>query len=209
MCKETVPTLSIILPIQYHFFNVIMKQNQSDKGLIKQVKQAVSSNLKMRYNSPKQKELLCMASLLDPRFKQVPFLSGEDKLEAYRNLTIKTVAVQQKPVIKVEPESKTLEEPKLYVLPSASDLPVPAAEASASPDLSIELDDSEKPPPAKKPAMSCLLGDMYIVKVEKAKSIQDRVSDEITNYKLEEPIRTNENPLVCGKVKNTNIPFCL
>lgn len=127
---------------------------------------------------------------MDPRFKQVLFLSEEDILEAYQSLTVNTVFEHQKPVIKVEPEDKAPEEPNLPNLLVTPERPV---EASASGTVSnMDIDDSAKPRPAKKPAMSCLLGFVYVVK---AKSLQDRLPDEITNYKLEYPVPTNESPL--------------
>ena len=76
--------------------------------------------------------------------------------------------------------------PKVPLVP---ELPVKGTSVSTR-QLTIDIDDSATPPPAKKTAMSCLLGDVYIVKVEKAVSLQDRVSEEINNYKLEDPIPT-------------------
>ena len=106
-----------------------MRQTPTDTALVRQVKQAVSDDLKLRYTSEKHKELLHMTSLLEPRYKQVPFLSEEDKLEAYYNLTLNTIDQHQRTIVKKEPEDTlgtASKEPKFSdppLDPSASSSP--------------------------------------------------------------------------------------
>lgn len=85
LCEETVPTVSLILPLQFQLIN-FMTERDDDTSLIKQVKKAVKADLSGRYANIKNK--LKLASLIDPRFKLVPFLSENEKLEAYHELTL-------------------------------------------------------------------------------------------------------------------------
>lgn len=90
--------------------------------------------------------------------------------------------------------------PVAQELPTAPELPASEVEASASSaQPKIDIDDSATPPPVKKSALSSLLGDVYIVKIDKGKTLQDRVFEEISNYKLEDPIPTKKTLWVGGK----------
>ena len=83
LCEESVPTLSMILPLQHQFLNCIMKARHDDSALIKQVKKEVVNDFSTRYQDTCTKKYLTVATLLDPRFKSTPFLSDKDRLDAY------------------------------------------------------------------------------------------------------------------------------
>ena len=68
-----------------------MTEKEDDTSLILQVKKAVHGDLSTRYTNIKDK--LTMTSLIDPRFKLVPFLSEAQRLEAYHLLTVEAIAV--------------------------------------------------------------------------------------------------------------------
>ena len=88
LCEESVPTLSMIMPLQHRLLNYIMKEKHDDPPLIKQVKKAVVEDLSTRYQDICTRKALTVATLLDPRFKSAPFLSDKDRLDAYHELTV-------------------------------------------------------------------------------------------------------------------------
>lgn len=49
LCEESVPTLSMILPLQHQLLNCIMKVRHDDSALIKQVKKEVVNDFSTRY----------------------------------------------------------------------------------------------------------------------------------------------------------------
>jgi len=78
LCEKSVPTLSMILPLQHQLLNCIMKARDDDSALIKQVKKEVVNDFSTRYQDTCTKKDLTVATLLDPRFKSTPFLSDKD-----------------------------------------------------------------------------------------------------------------------------------
>lgn len=91
LCEESVPTLSMILPLQHQLLNCIMKAGDDDSALKKQVKKEVVNDFSTRYQDTCTKKDLTVATLLDPRFKSTPFLSDKDRLDAYHELTVQAV----------------------------------------------------------------------------------------------------------------------
>ena len=91
LCEESVPTLSMILPLQHQLLNCIMKARDDDSALIKQVKKEVVNDFSTRYQDTCTKKDLTVATLLDPRFKSTPFLSDKDRLDAYHEVTVQAV----------------------------------------------------------------------------------------------------------------------
>ena len=72
LCEETVPTVSLILSLHYQLQN-LMAVKDDDTTLIKQVKKAVLTDLSGRYTASDIQQKLTLTSLIDPRFKLVPF----------------------------------------------------------------------------------------------------------------------------------------
>lgn len=86
LCEESVPTLSMIMPLQHQLLNYIMKEKVDDPPLIKHVKKAVVQDLSTRFQDICTRKDLTVATLLDPRFKSTPFLSDKDRLDSYHEL---------------------------------------------------------------------------------------------------------------------------
>lgn len=55
--------------------------------MICEIKNAIRTDLLKRYNSESEKRILHTASALDPRFKAMPFLTEEERLDVYGALT--------------------------------------------------------------------------------------------------------------------------
>lgn len=200
LCEESVPTLSMIMPLQHRLLNYIMKEKDDDPPLIKQVKKAVVEDLSTRYQDICTRKALTVATLLDPRFKSTPFLSDKDRLDAYHELTVQAVFSLNACKLKETPDPQvphTTAEPEPPALPSfpdddeIDDLHVP----SPAKKMRQETEKSDAGKPSHPSAMSCLFGDTYQISVQEPKSHQDICEAEISQYKKEPPINASENPL--------------
>uniref|UniRef100_A0A8B9H2A4 BED-type domain-containing protein n=1 Tax=Astyanax mexicanus TaxID=7994 RepID=A0A8B9H2A4_ASTMX len=80
MSEESMPTLAIVAPLHA---KLVMgtEESSEDTQTVKEIKTVIAQDLGKRYGS--EKETLCMASALDPRFKDLPFLS-----EKQQNVTL-------------------------------------------------------------------------------------------------------------------------
>lgn len=92
MSEESMPTLSLIAPLHA---KLVMGAEESpdDTQTVKDIKAAIAQDLGKRYN---ERETLYMASAVDPRFKDLPFLSEAEASEIYSRLTNAVVAVIKK-----------------------------------------------------------------------------------------------------------------
>ncbi|KAJ4938907.1 hypothetical protein JOQ06_028373 [Pogonophryne albipinna] len=93
MSEESNPTVSLIAPI-----NAQLLQNMTgtigDSPMIHAIKNAIKTDLLKRYNGEAEKKILHTASALDPRFKGLPFLTVEERLEIYRGVTEEAASLE-------------------------------------------------------------------------------------------------------------------
>ncbi|XP_034047686.1 zinc finger BED domain-containing protein 1-like [Thalassophryne amazonica] len=82
--EEVSPTMSMVAPLQFQLLSQ-MTCTTEDSSVIKELKTAVHNNLSSRHEA--LTETLCVASSLDPRFKTLPFLSGEARDAVFLKLT--------------------------------------------------------------------------------------------------------------------------
>lgn len=206
LCEESIPTISMVLPLQHQLVSNIMMINDQDTNLIKAVKSAVVNDLSGRYCDTNVKQELILTSLLDPRFKLAPFLSNTERIEAFHNLTRTAVlAKTSEVVVKSEPKDDTpqvpSENPILPSLPTSDDQSL-ALSPNTSPTkkkIKQEVEDTTSPvratPSTASSAMSSLFGDVYITNVEEPKSVEDLCEEEVKIYQKEAPINAADNPL--------------
>lgn len=211
LCEETVPTVSMILPLQHQLYS-FMAEKDNDTPLIKQVKQAVTGDLSSRYKAEHVKKELTLAALMDPRFKLAPFLSEDEKLNAWHELTVHAVlaasALKAKmaTIIKTEPTTEAVKDPP--TLPSLPEVDDEASKSPSSKKIKQESGDAASANVEVKPtAMSSLFGDVYITSVELPKSAQELCEMEVSMYKKEQPLSAVSNPLTwwrnnCEKYPN-------
>ena len=79
LIEQKKPQLSIVLPLLYRVYNSSEKQGTSN--LTTNIKQSITRELKKLYNSNSIEEELTIATLLDPRFKSLQFLSDPSKAQ--------------------------------------------------------------------------------------------------------------------------------
>ncbi|XP_039520337.1 E3 SUMO-protein ligase ZBED1-like [Pimephales promelas] len=76
MCEEEQPTVSVIAPLQAKLLKHFTVTAE-DSSVITEMKQIMAKDLEHRYMDVRQ--VLYRASALDPRFKNLPFLSEEER----------------------------------------------------------------------------------------------------------------------------------
>ncbi|XP_046332731.2 E3 SUMO-protein ligase ZBED1-like [Haliotis rufescens] len=212
LCTENSPTVSIIMPLKHHLMNVALTPKDDDSPTVAEMKRIMASDIEPRY--VKQAEMLCVASAVDPRFKHLPFLSAEEKYDVFGNITAQTAKITEKnkPVIKTEPD--TNQDPPLPHLPegplktefentSAPTYDSHRQEPSQSPcDSPIDCTNSTKP----STLLEGLLGDVFIVKSEPAKSAFELAKLDVDRYCCEPGIALGDSSLSWWKTKEDKYP---
>ena len=78
MSTEKYPTISSVKPLLYKLLEKVLKVEDSDSSISKQMKE-IKSNLAGRYQSSELKTVLNVTTFLDPCYKELPFVSDSDK----------------------------------------------------------------------------------------------------------------------------------
>ncbi|XP_067648865.1 E3 SUMO-protein ligase ZBED1-like [Haliotis asinina] len=205
LCEEKTPTISIVAPM-LHLIRSQMIPLEGDSGLMKDVKEAILTDLGKRYNSPKVKQILHRSSAADPRFKTLPFLNDEEKSSVFADLgtTVAEYSDRHKVPTLVKEESQDPSAINDTPLPHLPDLPnlsnTGAAGGVGLPPVKQE--------PVKVPkqtdssgSLSKLFGDVYVVKMdppphqEQTKSSLLSAQEEIEKYVRGMPLNVDSNPL--------------
>uniref|UniRef100_A0A672JQE7 BED-type domain-containing protein n=1 Tax=Salarias fasciatus TaxID=181472 RepID=A0A672JQE7_SALFA len=169
MSEEGMPTLSVIAPLHAKLV-METEENSEDSQTVKDIKAAIAQDLSKRYAND---ETLYMASAVDPRFKNLPFLPEEKQRLIYSRLTDAIVTEKQKHSVK--------------------DQPAPSSEPESQPIPNM--------PPVKRPRASCALADLLgsTFPTQKndteTKSDQEAAEDEVKMFRMESPLPLNGDPL--------------
>ncbi|XP_031164216.1 zinc finger BED domain-containing protein 1-like [Sander lucioperca] len=83
MCEEDQPTLSVIAPLQAKLLKHL-QPCEDDSTLVAEMKRVMADDLSTRYRGTQ--DALNIASALDPRFKELPYLEKEDREQVYTKL---------------------------------------------------------------------------------------------------------------------------
>ncbi|KAK0141271.1 Zinc finger BED domain-containing protein 1 [Merluccius polli] len=91
MSDENNPTISVIAPLHAQLLQAT-QETLGDPPFVRDLKEAVHQDLSKRYTSEVEKTTHNLASALDPRFKVLPFLPGEDKQETFARMVAEAAA---------------------------------------------------------------------------------------------------------------------
>lgn len=86
------PSLSVMQPLLASLLKKQLKSTDQDAKLVVDMKQAISEKLHRRFSSELQHKFMLLATVLDPRFKMLKFLSTADRNNVYAELS--TVAIE-------------------------------------------------------------------------------------------------------------------
>ena len=82
---DTHVTVSSVIPVLYNLANKILKEKQNDSTLTKNIKLRIIDYMEEKYTNFKTKEILNIATFLDPRFK-TDFVEGVDLETVHDNI---------------------------------------------------------------------------------------------------------------------------
>ena len=82
---DTHVTASSVIPVLYNLANKILKDNENDSTLTKNMKKRVKDYMEEKYADSKTKEIFNIATFLDPRFK-TDFVEGIDLETVHDNI---------------------------------------------------------------------------------------------------------------------------
>lgn len=79
LSEEKTPLISLLKPLLCQLNNSHLKAKDTDSDSARNFKASLSENLTSRYSDPTVNQLLQTATMLDPRFKLLPYACGDDK----------------------------------------------------------------------------------------------------------------------------------
>ncbi|XP_045201083.1 E3 SUMO-protein ligase ZBED1-like [Mercenaria mercenaria] len=212
LCTESLPTVSVIMPLHFKLTNKILQPNEDDLHAIVEMKQIMRADLTQRYLD--KTELLNMTSAIDPRFKQLPYLSDDDRFAVYNHLTEEAIRVSAvvPAVVKVKTKKS---EPVTMTKATVSQPPLPSLPTDMLEDQSDEIVCDTAPAikqesqivATPKSVLNDILGEVFIARVEAPKSSQELAQMEVIQYKSEPPVSLNDNPLQWWKQRELRFPF--
>ena len=85
MSGDTHVTVSSVIPVLFNLTNKILKENQDDSTLTRNIKKYIIDYMEKKYADNKTKEILNIATFLDPRFK-TDFVEGVDLETVHDNI---------------------------------------------------------------------------------------------------------------------------
>ncbi|XP_067654073.1 E3 SUMO-protein ligase ZBED1-like [Haliotis asinina] len=179
MCYESCPIISIIQPIQHRLLQSVLIQKEDDSPPIRDMKKIMMDDLSNRYTV--QKDMLSLASAIDPRFKILPYFNAEERFDVYSKLTTQVAAmwdsVPQGVKVKTEPDAEPAL-PQLQSETDTSDMPEDDHKVTVK---------TESSPPAKNETkdsfLEDFLGDVFYIRSEPAKSSLELAQAETEQYK--------------------------
>ena len=98
LSEEKEATISLIVHTIQKILNMKLQMKDLDSELGRQMKAKNKADLSKRYQDANVKVFLHMASMLDPRFKSLSYLSNEDNEATHINLRARAKQIREKRV---------------------------------------------------------------------------------------------------------------
>ncbi|KAK0150377.1 Zinc finger BED domain-containing protein 1 [Merluccius polli] len=194
MSEESMPTVSIIAPLYAKLVRGT-EEHLDDTQTIKSIKAAIATDLGKRYAGDEQ-DTLRMASALDPRFKDLPFLSEAEASDIYFRMTDAAVdhLTKQQNQGEVDSPMEETDRSEEVDQPNYEDGPVSTQS------------------PSKRPRRSCALEDLLRSTFASTKSntvpksARYTATAEVKRFREEPPLPLPDNPLSWWKVHEHEYP---
>ena len=126
LCSEKVLTLSIVQPVLTALLRRHLETSDDDPRLILDLKTTIASNLKAHISDPDRRNLRLLASVLDPRHKDLRFLPSSERAKVYSDLLSAATALSQASQVEsvvhdVQPPPKRHRKEELLYFSDSSD----------------------------------------------------------------------------------------
>ena len=220
---EKSPTSSRMYPVLLKLKKHLAPVDQ-DNNFCKEMKQVMLNDLESRHKSDSDQRFMKLACLVDPRCKDLGFLSSEDVEFTKELLKTECTILENKSnepnrdiMIKVEPEVPDQQAnhdqfadaananpplPNLPSLPSASADPIVKSEPKdVGPSCSPPASKKSKPSPEPD-----FLSDIIITRVQAPQPFHEKIEIELKAYLNEPSIELNMCPLAWWKAKGHLYP---
>ena len=83
---EKYATISSIRPLLHHLVTTVLSVKDGDSSALQRMKRVMAENLQSRYSSAMAKKRLGISCFMDPRFKELPFLTSEEREDIRRSV---------------------------------------------------------------------------------------------------------------------------
>jgi hypothetical protein len=199
VCVESQPTCSMILPIMSSLVQRDLHENTTDSPMLRKAKSVILKDLESRYTDTDKQRLLKISSFLDPRFKELNWLSQDEHGEVKQWIVddlregLPVHVKQEKELDHLAvgtPAVTPAVTPALPALPDLSDdevalpLPMPVDPLSESHELPVV------------PLRMDNFFDVIYVRTEKSTvSNEEKIRREITRYTEEDVLSIGGKPL--------------
>jgi hypothetical protein len=210
LCTESTPTVSVIMPLHHQLITNILVAKEDDSQTVAEMKKLMKKDLDERYKD--KADFLNMVSAIDPRFKSLPYLTDQKKIDIFNNITQEAarLAGTKPKSVKTEKDDEGSSPSGQSNLPSMPTLP----ELPVDPEIQIKCEtlvETSSMPETFASSSTCvlddILGDVYVTLVEPAKSVLELVEMEVVNYKREASLPLKANPLIWWRDRKTKYPL--
>ena len=179
MSKEKFPTISSVRPLLYKLLEKTLKIISSDNTTTKAMKEAISKDLSNRYQTDTLKNVVNVTATLDPRYKELPFLSSAESKDIFDHLEQLLINMH---------------------LPHDSEDSLELASDGRNEEQSSPIESPAKRPrnseDEDKSKFSKLLGDIFETDMVPPRlALVDKVRREMSLYKAEHVADLDSNPL--------------
>ena len=88
MCTDKYSTISTVKPLLYKLLSKTLEAQDDDSTTLRDMKMAVKSDLSRRYQKDDVKDVMNRVTFLDPRYKELPFLSDREKSQVIEDVEL-------------------------------------------------------------------------------------------------------------------------
>lgn len=88
LCSEKTPTLSIVQPLVTALLRKHLETTDDDPKLVLDLKSTIATSLRSHFSGSHQTQIRLLASVLDPRYKDLRFLPSSERIKVYNDLQI-------------------------------------------------------------------------------------------------------------------------
>ena len=167
LSTEQYPSISTVKPLLFQLMEKTLQEKANDDSTCKKVKKEIKSDLAGRYQDSAVQRVINVTAFLDPRYKELPFLSVPEReavMEQVEDELIAMYTISRDDTEKNEPEESAEGEPPMKQ--------------------------------AKKGPVADLLGDLFAKdSLPQRLDYSEKVRKELLLYKAEQPAELDSDPL--------------